>query len=148
MATSSRLKAQNIKFNISSTDYSPDCENIELSLEDMSGDIRTFDEVRTGGMWKLKLAGLYSQTSSSLYQLLWTNYNTQVAFVLAPSGNAVASASQPHWTGTVIFDDLPPISLQAGDVTKFEVTLSVDASVHTPSATPPVFFGLTRKTTA
>jgi hypothetical protein len=148
MATSSRLKAQNIKFNISSTDYSPDCENIELNLEDMSGDIRTFDEVRTGGMWKLKLAGLYSQTSSSLYQLLFTNYGTQVAFVLAPSGNVVASSSQPHWTGTVIFDELPPISLQAGDVTKFEVTLSVDASVHTPSATPPIFYGLTRKTTA
>lgn len=146
MATSSRLKAQNIIFKISSTDYAPDCENIELSLEDMSGDIRTFDEVRTGGMWKLKLAGLYSQTSTSLYQLLFTNYGTQVAFTLAPSGNAVASSTQPHWTGTVIFNDLPPISLVSGDVTKFEVTLSVDASVHTPSATPPVFYGLTRKT--
>jgi len=148
MATSSRLKAQNIKFLINAVEYAPDCENIELTLEDMSGDIRTFDEVRTGGMWKLKLAGLYSQTSTSLYQILFTNYGTQVAFVLAPSGNATASASQPHWTGTVIFDDLPPISLQAGDVTKFEITLSVDASVHTPAATPPVFFGLTRKTSA
>ena len=146
MATSSRLKAQNINFKISSTDYAPDCENIELSLEDMSGDIRTFDEVRVGGMWKLKLAGLYSQTSTSLYQLLFANYGTQVAFTLAPSGNVTASTTQPHWTGTVIFDDLPPISLQAGDVTKFEVTLSVDASVHTPAATPPVFYGLTKKT--
>ena len=146
MATSSRLKAQNINFKISSTDYAPDCENIELSLEDMSGDIRTFDEVRVGGKWKLKLAGLYSQTSTSLYQLLFANYGTQVAFTLAPSGNVTASTTQPHWTGTVIFDDLPPISLQAGDVTKFEVTLSVDASVHTPAATPPVFYGLTKKT--
>ena len=146
MATSSRLKAQNINFKISSVDYAPDCENIELSLEDMSGDIRTFDEVRVGGMWKLKLAGLYSQTSTSLYQILFANYGTQVAFTLAPSGNATASPTQPHWTGTVIFDDLPPISLQSGDVTKFEVTLSVDASVHTPSATPPVYYGLTKKT--
>lgn len=146
MATSSRLKAQNILFKIGTTDYAPDCENIELTLEDMSGDIRTFDEVRVGGMWKIKLAGLYSQTSTSLYQLLFANYGTQVAFTLAPSGNAVASSTQPHWTGTVIFDDLPPISLQSGDVTKFEVSLSIDASVHTPTATPPVFYGLTKKT--
>lgn len=146
MATSSRLKAQNITFKISSTDYAPDCDNIELTLEDMSGDIRTFDEVRTGGMWKLKLAGLYSQSPTSLYQLLWANYGTQVAFTLAPSGNATASPTQPHWTGTVIFDDLPPISLVAGDVTKFEISLSVDASTHTPSATPPVYYGLTKKT--
>lgn len=146
MATSQRLKAQNIKFLINSVEYAPDCESIELTLEDMAGDIRTFDESRTGGQWKLRLSGLYSQTSTSLYQILFTNYNTQVAFVLAPSGNATASSTQPHWTGSVIFDDLPPISLTSGDVTKFEVTLSVDASVHTPSATPPVFYGLTRKT--
>jgi hypothetical protein len=146
MATSSRLKAQNIIFKIDTTNYAPDCENIELTLEDGPGDIRTFDEVRVGGQWKLKLAGIYSQASTSLYQLLFTNFNTQVAFTLAPSGNASASTTQPHWTGTVIFDELPPISLQAGDVSKFEVTLTVDASVHTPAATPPVFYGLTRKT--
>jgi hypothetical protein len=146
MATSPRLKAQNINFKISSTDYAPDCESIELTLEDGPGDIRTFDEVRTGGIWSLKLSGLYSQSATSLYQILFANYGTQVAFTLAPSGNATASPSQPHWTGTVIFNDLPPISLQAGDVTKFDVTLSVDNSVHTPSATPPVFYGLTKKT--
>jgi hypothetical protein len=147
MAISPRLKAQNIKFKISSTDYAPDCESIELTLEDGPGDIRTFDEVRTGGIWSLKLSGLYSQASTSLYQILFANYGTQVAFALIPSGNDVASSSQPHWTGTVIFNDLPPISLNAGDVTKFDVTLSVDNSVHTPTATPPVFYGLTKKTT-
>lgn len=146
MATSQRLKAQNIKFLIGATEYAPDCDSIELTLEDGPGDIRTFDESRTGGQWKLRLAGLYSQTSTSLYQLLFANFNTQVAFTLAPSGNASASTTQPHWVGTVIFDDLPPISLTAGDVTKFEVTLSVDASVHTPAATPPIYYGLTKKT--
>ncbi len=146
MATSSRLKAQNIIFNIDTTNYAPDCENIELTLEDGPGDIRTFDEVRVGGQWKLKLAGIYSQTSTSLYQILFANFGTQVAFTLAPGGNASASTTAPHWTGTVIFDELPPISLQAGDVTKFEVTLTVVNSVHTPSATPPVYYGLTKKT--
>lgn len=146
MATSSRLKAQNIIFKIDTTNYAPDCENIELTLEDGPGDIRTFDEVRVGGQWKLRLAGLYSQSSTSLYQLLFANFGTQVAFTLAPSGNATASTTQPHWTGTVIFDELPPISLTSGDVTKFDVTLTVDNSTHTPAATPPIYYGLTKKT--
>jgi hypothetical protein len=148
MATSSRLKAQNIIFKILTTDYAPDCENIELTLEDGPGDIRTFDEVRVGGQWSLKLSGLYSQSSTSLYQLLLANFGTQLAYTLAPGGNATASAGAPHWTGTVIFNDLPPISLTSGDVTKFDVTLTVDNSTHTPGATPPIYYGLTKKTTA
>lgn len=148
MATSTRIKATNISFKIGATEYACDANLVELTLGDAPGDVQTFCEVRTGGEWKLQLDGVTSGDATSLYRILWANFGTDVAFTIAPSGNATATASQPHYTGTVTFDELPPLSLNSGDVVKFSVTLSVKNAVHTPSATPPVYYGVTLKTTA
>lgn len=146
MPTSTRIKATNIKFLIGATEYSCDANLVELTLNDAPGDVQTFCEVRTGGEWKLQLDGVTSGDATSLYRVLWANFGTEVAFTVAPNGNASASASQPHYTGTVTFDQLPPLSLTSGEVAKFSVTLSVKNAVHTPSATPPIYYGLTLKT--
>jgi len=148
MATSTRIKAHNIKFLIGSTEYSCDATMVELTLEDAPGDVQTFCEDRPGGEWKLNLEGLTSGDATSLYRVLWTNFGTEVAFTVAPQGNAVGTASQPIYTGTVIFDQLPPLSLTANEVVKFTVALTVKNAVHTPGTTPPVYYGLTVKTAA
>jgi hypothetical protein len=148
MPSSTRIKATNISFKIGATEYNCDTNLVELTLNDAPGDVRTFCEVRTGGEWKLQLDGVTSGDATSLYRILWANFGTEVAFTLAPNGNATASASQPHYTGTVIFDELPPLSLNSGDIVKFSVTLTVKNAVHTPSTTPPVYYGVTLKTTA
>jgi len=146
MAASTRIKASNIKFTINSTDYSCDADSIELSLSDAPGGQQTFCEVQPLQEWKLKVAGIASGDSASLYQLLFANYGTEVAFKVAPNGNTTASSSQPIYEGTVIFDNLPPLNLVSGDIMAFDVELTVKNSVHTPAATPPVYFGLTKKT--
>lgn len=146
MATSTRISAKNIVFKIGTTDYAPDATRVSLDLEDAPGDVRTFSEVSVGKEWKLTLEGITSGDSASLYRLLYANYGTSVAFTIAPSGNASASTSQPHYTGTVIFDDLPPLDLNSGDIVTFAVTLTVNNSTHTPAATPPIYWGVTVKT--
>jgi hypothetical protein len=146
MATSTRIKATNIVFKIGATDYSCDANLVELTLGDAPGDVQTFCEVRTGGEWKLQLDGVTSGDAASLYRILWANFGTSVVFTIAPQGNVSASTSQPHYTGTVIFDQLPPLSLNSGDVVKFSVQLTVLNAVHTPTATPPVYYGVTVKT--
>jgi hypothetical protein len=144
MAASTRIKATNIKFKIGSTEYSCDADNIELALSDAPGGQQTFCEVQPLQEWKLSLAGIASGDSDSLYQLLFANYGTEVAFSVAPNGNSTATANQPIYTGTVIFDTLPPLSMTSGDIMAFEVELTVKNAVHTPAATPPVYFGLTK----
>ena len=148
MATSTRIKATNIAFKIGATDYSCDANLVELTLGDASGDVQTFCEVRPGGEWKLQLDGVTSGDTASLYRILWANFGTTVAFTVAPHGNATATSTQPHYTGSVVFDQLPPLSLNSGDVVKFSVSLTVLNSVHTPGTTPPVYYGLTLKTAA
>jgi hypothetical protein len=148
MPTSTRIKAQNIKFLIGATEYSCDANLVELTLNDAPGDVQTFCEVRVGGEWKLQLDGVTSGDTASLYRILWSNFGTEVAFTVAPQGNAVGTASSPIYTGTVVFDQLPPLSLTSGEVVKFSVTLTVKNAVHTPATTPPVYYGLTVKTAA
>jgi hypothetical protein len=148
MPTSTRIKAQNIKFLIGATEYSCDANLVELTLNDAPGDVQTFCEVRVGGEWKLQLDGVTSGDATSLYRILWSNFGTEVAFTVAPQGNAVGTTSSPIYTGTVVFDQLPPLSLNSGEVVKFSVTLTVKNAVHTPATTPPVYYGLTVKTAA
>lgn len=146
MAASTRIKAQNILFKIGSTDYACDATLVELTLDDAPGDVQTFCEVRVGGQWSLQLDGITSGDSASLYRVLWDNFGTEVAFTIAPNGNAIASSTQPHYTGTVVFDQLPPLSLTSNETAKFSVTLSVKNTPHTPAS--DIYYGVTIDTTA
>jgi hypothetical protein len=134
MAASTRIKAQNIIFKIGATDYACDANMVELTLGDAPGDVQTFCETRVGGEWALQLDGITSGESTSLYRILWDNFGTEVAFVIAPNGNATASANEPHYEGTVIFDQLPPLSLNSNETSLFSVTLEVKNTPHDPSA--------------
>ena len=125
MAASTRIKAQNIKFKIAGTDYACDANSVVLELGDAPGDIQTFCEVRTGGEWSLTLAGITSGDDDSLYQILWANFGSTAAFSIAPNGNTTPSIDEPHYEGTVVFDQLPPLNLTSNEVVQFEVTLTV-----------------------
>ena len=125
MAASSRIKAQNIKFKIAGTDYACDATSVVLELGDAPGDVQTFCETRVGGEWALTLDGITSGDSTSLYQVLWANFGSTATFVIAPNGNTTPTAEEPHYEGTVVFDQLPPLNLTSNEVSTFSVTLQV-----------------------
>lgn len=125
MAASTRIKAQNIKFKIAGTDYACDANSVVLELGDAPGDVQTFCEVRVGGEWTLTLAGITSGDDDSLYQILWENFGSTATFSIAPNGNTTPTTDQPHYEGTVVFDQLPPLNLTSNEVVQFEVTLTV-----------------------
>jgi hypothetical protein len=134
MAASTRIKAQNIIFKIGATDYACDANMVELTLDDAPGDVQTFCETRVGGQWALQLDGIMSGDAGSLYRVLWDNFGTEVAFTVAPNGNATATSSEPHYEGVAVFNQLPPLSLMSNETAKFSVTLEVKNTPHDPSA--------------
>lgn len=140
MAASTRIKAHNIIFNIGATDYACDATMVDLVLQDAPGDVQTFCEQRVGGEWTLTLEGIVSGDASSLYRVLWENFGTTGTFEIAPNGNALATASEPHYTGTVKFDQLPPLSLNTNETATFSVTITVDNSTHDPASN--VYYGV------
>jgi hypothetical protein len=125
MAASTRIKAQNIKFKIAGTDYACDATSVVLELGDAPGDVQTFCEVRVGGEWTLTLDGITSGDSTSLYQVLWANFGSTATFVIAPNGNTSPTSDEPHYEGTVVFDQLPPLNLTSNEVVSFSVALTV-----------------------
>jgi hypothetical protein len=133
MAASTRIKAHNIIFNIGATDYACDATMVDLVLQDAPGDVQTFCEQRVGGEWALTLEGITSGEATSLYRVLWENFGTTGTFTIAPNGNASPSATEPHYEGTVKFDQLPPLSLSTNETVTFSVTLTVDNSTHDPA---------------
>lgn len=144
MAASTRIKAQNIKFKIAGTDYACDATSVVLELGDAPGDVQTFCETRVGGEWALTLDGITSGDSTSLYQILWTNFGSTATFVIAPNGNATATTDEPHYEGTVVFDQLPPLNLTSNEVSTFSVTLEVKNTGLDPLSN--LFYGVEKVT--
>jgi hypothetical protein len=142
MAASTRIKAQNIKFNIAGTDYACDANSVVLELGDAPGDVQTFCEVRVGGEWSLTLAGITSGDTDSLYQILWTNFGSTAAFTIAPNGNTIPSTDEPVYMGTVVFDQLPPLNLTSNEVVQFEVTLTCRNTGHDPAN--DIYYGVAK----
>ena len=139
--TNTRIVAENIKFLIADVEYACAATMVELTLGDAPGDVQTFCEQRVGGEWALGLEGVTSGDPGSLYRLLWANFGTTATFVIAPNGNAEASTSEPHYSGVVKFNELPPLTLNSNETSTFSVTLRV---VTTPNdAESSEFYGVT-----
>jgi hypothetical protein len=140
MAASTRIKAQNIIFEIGATDYACDANMVQLTLDDAPGDVQTFCEVRVGGQWALQLDGIVSGDAASLYRILWDNFGTEVAFTIAPQGNTTPTSSAPHYTGVAVFNQLPPLALMSNETAVFSVTLEVKNTPHDPATNE--FYGV------
>jgi hypothetical protein len=119
-----RITARDIIFKIGATEYAPQLNSVELTLGDAPGGIQTFSEIRVSGEWALTLSGYTSNESDSLYRLLWTNFGSTAAFIIQPQTGTVG-ADCPQYTGTVLFNELPPLTLTSNEEVAFSVTLRV-----------------------
>jgi len=138
--TNTRIIAENIKFLIADVEYACAATMVELTLGDAPGDVQTFCEQRVGGEWALALEGITSGDADSLYRVLWANFGTTATFVIAPNGNSAPSTSEPHYSGVVKFNEIPPLSLNSNETSTFSVTLRV---VTTPNdADADQYFGV------
>lgn len=140
-----RIIARDITFKLGATTYAPEVNSVELTLGDAPGGIQTFGSVRPDGEWSLKLDGYVSQDADSLYRLLWTSFGSELAFIINPGGGTEGT-DNPAYTGTVIINELPPLTLNADEEVTFSVTLRVkNTGLDVASK---LFYGVTIDTTA
>jgi hypothetical protein len=140
-----RITARDIIFKIDGTEYAPQLNSVDLTLGDAPGGVQTFSELRTSGEWALALSGYTSNDSDSLYRLLWTNFGTEADFIIQPQAGTVG-ADNPQYTGTVLFNELPPLTLTSNEEVAFTVTLRVKNTGL--DVANNLFYGVTLDTTA
>ena len=135
-----RVIARNITLTIDGVDYSPQVNMVELTLGDAPGGVQTFTEVRPDGEWALQIDAYYSQDGDSLNRLLFAEFGNEIPFVINPGGGTIG-ADNPAYTGTLIVNELPPLSLTSNEEVSFSVTLRVKNTGLDVAA--KLYYGLT-----
>jgi hypothetical protein len=101
--TSTRIKANKLKFTIDGDDYWADFSAVSFQSEEAAADVNTFYDAGLGGRrdFYFTVSGVQSTATGSLWKAMWDAAGDEVAFIYAPHGNAAASSTEPHITGTV-----------------------------------------------
>ena len=113
---STRIKGVALTLKIADVDHHADITACTITNEEPASDVVTFEDAAGEATRKflLNITGIQSTAADSFWRYAWANAGSTVAYVYAPHGNEVPSASQPHFTGNVKIGPKPAIGGQAG----------------------------------
>lgn len=126
MAT--KYNGKNLSLTFDAVEFNADGTSVVLDNEEADTEAVTFAEVGAGDtrQWFFTITALGDYAAGTIWDTLWENSGAEVPFVFKPYGNAVASAAQPHFTGTATVVSKPPIGGDAGTTWTFEARLDVE----------------------
>lgn len=112
-----RILGQRLGLTFGGKDYWSDMSKYDLSAENSDKDVVTFADAQSGSSsaWKLKGTAIQSLDAGSFWDFVWTNAGKTVDAILAPHGNKIATAAQPHFKFRVKIGSKPPVSGEAGE---------------------------------
>lgn len=108
--------------------YSSNCAKVTITLSADDVDTTNFGS----GGWRERVGGLKDGSISfdwqndyaagALDSVIMPLLGTQVAFEVRPASTAVASASNPKYTGTLLVTEYSPVDSAVGDLATFSTT--------------------------
>ncbi|MFD8531530.1 hypothetical protein ACFV0L_29330 [Streptosporangium canum] len=122
--------------SIAGTDLSDRCSKIEVAVEVEEKDVTTF----ASAGWKESVGGLASGTlalglkqdyaAAELDATMWPLFLTRTPQTFeVRADNAIASANNPKWTGTVLIKEWKPLTGGVGDVAEVDVSWPTSGAV-------------------
>lgn len=119
-----KYKGKSLSLTIGTTEFNDNVTSVTLTNEAADDDVTTFADLAAGGSveWSINIEAVSDYSGTSLWGYLWSNAGTDKAFVLKPYGNAVATATQPHFSGTISLGSKPAIGGTANETFTFEYT--------------------------
>lgn len=123
--TNGIYKGKGLSLTINATEYNMDIKTATLTSEDK--EVITFADMASGAKkWTLTVTALQDMATGSLWRYVWDNAATEnIAFVLKPHGNATATATKPHITGTLIVPSKPDWTAEATSPSEVELAFEV-----------------------
>lgn len=96
------IGARKLKIEIGAQEYRTEITSADVSGAAADGDTVTFQEADQGGGrdYTLNLTLLQDAAASSLWSMIFDTPGTEVTVTLMPYGNALATATEPHFTVT------------------------------------------------
>lgn len=117
--------------------FAADVISYSIENEEADSDVITFEDAASGGSRQYFLRGsaIQSTESASFWRYVWENSGqSDVAYTIAPHGNAVASADQPHFVGTLSIGAKPAIGGEASTSSSSAFTFDYEFEIDgTPS---------------
>ena len=129
--TNGKYKGAQLSLTINSVEYKLEVKRAEVVPEEADNDAVTFGDLGTGGAFDyyLEIEAISDYATGSLWEYVWSNEGTTtVAYKINPYGNATASASKPHFTGTLsVPGGQATIGGSADEVFSFEARFKLNA---------------------
>lgn len=106
---------QGLHLLIDSEEYSGNVKSHRITNEDKDDADLTFLEAQEGETkdYSLALTFLQAMAANALWRKLWDNPGGEWPVVYGPYGNAIPSASKPHFTFTVKANGRPEVGVEA-----------------------------------
>ena len=97
------IGTRKLTLTIDGDEVAAEVSSATITSKEAKSDFVSFADAAAGGTreYGLKLKFIQDATSSSLWNQVWSAAGSDVAVVVRPYGNAVASATEPHFHGTV-----------------------------------------------
>ena len=92
-----------LKVEIDGDEYTAEISNLRFTSAEGDSDFVTFADAAAGGSRQYKLEGTAAQDgeAASFWDVVYSQVGADLDCVVMPDGNAVPSATQPHFTSTV-----------------------------------------------
>lgn len=123
MSTLAGIGTRLLKITIAGTEYNAQVSKAVIVSGESDSDFVTFADAAAGGAreYRLEFTAVQDAVAGTLWDRVWTAAGTTVACVLKPYGNAVASATEPHYSFNAV------VSEPDGDFIGGEADVSVTA---------------------
>jgi hypothetical protein len=101
------IGTRSLTLTIDAVEYAAEVSSCKIISGETDSDFVSFADAAAGGGREYALALTFVQdaTTASLWDQVWSHAGEEVPFVIRPYGNAVASAAQPHMSGTAIVSE-------------------------------------------
>lgn len=90
-----------LKIEVDGTDYTAQVSKAVITSGESDSDFITFADAAAGGgrEYRLEFTAVQDAATGTLWDEVFTNAGDTVPFTLMPYGNAVPSATEPHFEG-------------------------------------------------
>lgn len=103
----SAIGTRSLVISIGATDFTAQVSKAVITSADSDADFQTFADVANGGLrdYQLNFVAYQDPTTGTLWDKVFSATGTTVACLLKPYGNAVASATQPHFSFSAVISE-------------------------------------------